>query len=156
MTFREPDPAVIANVDARAHSEPEDWPGFFSAELSSPVRWRQTIDALVTAGTQSFVELGPGGVLTGLARRMLPTAESIAAAVSTPDDLDRLLESLAGRSAAQQAAIDHRAGERFHISERLVVAPTAGLFEPDPSVVTLSPGPGSPSREPIAILRSVG
>jgi len=149
--FREPDPAVVANVDARVHPDPEDWPRLLSAQLCSPVRWRQTVDTLVTAGTQSFIELGPGGVLTGLARRMLPSSESIAAAVGTPDELDRLLESLAGRSAAQQAAIDHRAGERFHMSERLVVAPVAGLFEPDPGVVALSPGPGGPSREPIAI-----
>ncbi len=151
VTFREPDPAVIANVDARAHTDPDEWPRLLSAQLSSPVRWRQTIEGLVTAGTQSFVELGPGGVLTGLARRMLPTADSFAAAVSTPDELDRLLELLAGRSAAQQAAIDHRAGERFHIRERLVVAPVAGLFEPDPSVVALSPGPGGPVKEPVAI-----
>lgn len=138
--FRPPEPAVVANVDGRQHAEAEDWPRLLSAQLCSPVRWRQTLDALVIAGTQTFLELGPGGVLTGLARRVLPTAETIAAAVATPSDLDKLIESLAGQSAAQQEAIDQRVGERYHMSERLVLAPTAGLFEPDASLADLVPG----------------
>lgn len=150
-TFRQPEPAVVANVDARAHVDPAEWPRLLSAQLSSPVRWRQTVEALVTMGTQTFLELGPGGVLTGLARRVLPTAETIAVSVATPDDLDRLLESLAGRSAAQQEAIEHRVGERFHMSERLVVSPTTGLFEPDPSVSGLMPGPAEGAREPVQV-----
>jgi [acyl-carrier-protein] S-malonyltransferase len=150
-TFRTPEPAVVANVDARPHLDSAEWPRLLSAQLSSPVRWRQTLEALVTMGTQTFLELGPGGVLTGLARRVLPTAETIAMSVATPDDLDHLLESLAGRSAAQQEAIDHRVGERFHMSERLVVSPTAGLFEPDPSLAQLMPGPAAGAREPVQI-----
>jgi [acyl-carrier-protein] S-malonyltransferase len=151
VTFHEPEPAVVANVDARAHLDAEDWPRLLSAQLCSPVRWRQTLDALVAAGTQTFLELGPGGVLTGLARRVLPTAEAMAMSVSTPNDLDRLLESLAGRSAAQQEAIEHRVGERFHMSERLVVSPKAGLFEPDAAVTGLMPGHADVARDPILI-----
>jgi [acyl-carrier-protein] S-malonyltransferase len=150
-TFHAPEPSVVANVDARSHPESEDWQRLLSAQLCSPVRWRQTLDALAAAGTQTFLELGPGGVLTGLARRVLPTLETIAMSVSTPDDLDRLLESLAGRSSAQQEAIDDRVGERFHMSERLVVSPTAGLFEPDPTLAGLIPGPGDGTRAPVQI-----
>jgi [acyl-carrier-protein] S-malonyltransferase len=147
-TFHHPEPAVVANVDARAHHDADDWPRLLSAQLCSPVRWRQTLEALVAAGTQTFLELGPGGVLTGLARRVLPTAETIAVSVATPEHLDRLIESLAGRSAAQQEAIDHRVGERFHMSERLVVAPTAGLFEPHAAVVGVVPGPLDRQKTP--------
>jgi [acyl-carrier-protein] S-malonyltransferase len=150
-TFHAPEPSVVANVDARSHPESEDWQRLLSAQLCSPVRWRQTLDALAAAGTQTFLELGPGGVLTGLARRVLPTFETIAVSVSTPDDLDRLLESLAGRSAAQQEAIDDRVGERFHMSERLVVSPSAGLFEPDATLAGLIPGPGDGTRAPVQI-----
>jgi [acyl-carrier-protein] S-malonyltransferase len=150
-TFHAPEPAVVANVDARAHIEAEDWPRLLSAQLCSPVRWRQTLEALVSAGTQTFLELGPGGVLTGLSRRMLPTAEAIAVSVATPDDLDRLLESLAGRSAAQQEAIESRVGERFHMSERLVVSPKAGLFEPHATLIGLMPGPGGGERSPVQV-----
>jgi [acyl-carrier-protein] S-malonyltransferase len=150
-TFHAPEPAVVANVDARAHTEADDWPRLLSAQLCSPVRWRQTLEALVSAGTQTFLELGPGGVLTGLSRRMLPTAEAIAVSVATPDDLDRLLESLAGRSAAQQEAIESRVGERFHMSERLVVSPKAGLFEPHATLTGLMPGPGDGERSPVQV-----
>lgn len=150
-TFHGPEPAVVANVDARSHLDAADWQRLLSAQLCSPVRWRQTLDALASAGTQTFLELGPGGVLTGLARRVLPTLETIAVSVSTPDDLDRLLESLAGRSAAQQEAIDDRVGERFHMSERLVVSPASGLFEPDVTVAGLMPGPGDSTRAAVEI-----
>lgn len=150
-TFHAPEPAVVANVDARPHTGAPDWQRLLSAQLTSPVRWRQTLEGLVAAGTQSFLELGPGGVLTALARRMLPTAEAIAVSVSTPRELDRLLESLAGRSAAQQEAIESRVGERFHMSERLVVSPAAGLFEPDPAVTALTPGQRGGKATPVPI-----
>ncbi len=151
VNFHAPEPAVLANVDARPHTEAEDWQRLLSAQLCSPVRWRQTLDCLAAAGTQTFLELGPGGVLTGLARRVLPTLETIAVSVATPDDLDRLLESLAGRSLAQQEALDDRVGERFHMSERLVLAPASGLFEPDGAVAGLVPRPGVTSHDPVDI-----
>jgi len=151
VNFHAPEPGVVANVDARAHTDADDWQRLLSAQLCSPVRWRQTLDALAAAGTQTFLELGPGGVLTGLARRVLPTLETIAVSVATPDDLDRLLESLAGRSRAQQEALDDRVGERFHMSERLVLAPVSGLFEPDTTVAGLVPKPGVTSRDPVQI-----
>jgi [acyl-carrier-protein] S-malonyltransferase len=155
-TFRSPEPAVIANVDGRLHDSAGDWPRLLSAQLCSPVRWRQTLEALVEAGTQTFLELGPGGVLTGLARRVLPTAGTVAASVATPNDLDRLLESLAGRSAAQTEAIEHRVGERFHMSERLVVSPATGLFEPDAAVALLIPGSSDPATKSASVQVEVG
>lgn len=151
VTFHPPEPPVVANVDARSHGSPEDWPSLLSAQLSSPVRWRHTLDTLVAAGTQTFVELGPGGVLTGLARRVLPTADTVAVSVATPPELDRLIEVLAGRSDAYQAAIEHRAGERFHMSERLLLSPAAGLFEPEPSLAALTPGRSGSGAEGLMI-----
>ncbi len=138
--FRSPEPVVVANVDARPHSSSSDWPRLLSAQLCSPVRWRQTIDQLIAIGTQTFVELGPGGVLTGLARRLLPTPDTIAVSVTTPDDLQRLVEVLAGESPPMQAAVDQRTGERFHMDERLILSSAAGLFEPASGLESLTPG----------------
>ncbi len=140
VTFHAPEPVVLANVDALAHPLAADWPGLLSAQLCSPVRWRQTVERLLQDGTQTFVELGPGGVLSGLARRLLPTADTIALSVSTPEDLQRLVEVLAGESALVQAAADQRAGERFHVDERLVLSPAAGLFTPAEGLEQLIPG----------------
>ena len=124
----EPDVTVIANVDARAHDSAADWPALLSAQLCSPVRWRHTLLRLAESGTTTFVEIGPGGVLTGLAKRTVPDARAFA--VATPDDLDKLLEALAA-PVIESDRLPH--GEHLHMSERLVVSPAAGVFEAAPA-----------------------
>lgn len=139
VTFHAPEPAVVANVDARPHEGAEEWPGLLSAQLCSPVRWRQIVATLVSAGAQTFVELGPGGVLTGLARRMIPAGDGVALSVSTPEELERLVEVLAGQ-AAPAHAFDHGVGEGYHMVERLVLSPFSGLFTPAEGLAPLTPG----------------
>jgi [acyl-carrier-protein] S-malonyltransferase len=151
VTFRDPEPATVANVDARHHSGAHEWHRLLSAQLCSPVRWRQSLETMLSSGANTLVEIGPGNVLTGLARRVLPAGDSVAVSVSSPDDLDRLIEILAGHSPAAQAAADARSGERFHISERLILSPAAGLFEPDPAVSSLVPGPRRATGKPVTM-----
>ena len=129
-TFEAPEVAVIANVDARPHTDAGEWEQLLSAQLCSPVRWRQTLLRLAADGVDTFIELGPGGVLTGLARRTVPDAKAIA--VATPDDVDKLLEALAASAHADRALDLHAGGERLHVSERVVVSPAAGVFTPAP------------------------
>ncbi|HEX4906302.1 MAG TPA: ACP S-malonyltransferase [Acidimicrobiales bacterium] len=124
-TLREPDVPVVANIDARLHTDPEDWGGILSAQLCSPVRWRQSMQRLFDDGCRTFIELGTGAVLTGMAKRIVPDAKAFS--VSTPDDLDKLLEVLAGEN-PHPKALD---GEHLYMSERLVVSPAAGIFVPD-------------------------
>jgi [acyl-carrier-protein] S-malonyltransferase len=138
--FASPEVPVVANVDARVHDEPGDWPGLLSAQLCSPVRWRQTLAALEDKGTSAVVEVGPGGVLTGLARRALPGARTLA--VASPADLDSLVDAIAG-STWHAFAAAHQ-GEHLYTSERVVVSPAAGVFEPAPVVVAPGPGNGGP------------
>ena len=78
VAFHAPEVPVVANVDARVHTDPDEWPGLLSAQLCSPVRWRQTLETLAGLGATSLVELGPGGVLTGLARRAVPEVRALA------------------------------------------------------------------------------
>lgn len=144
VSFRPAEPAVVANVDAREHADPAEWPSLLSAQLCSPVRWRQSLEALYGAGVRAVVELGPGGVLTGLARRVLPSEGTLVASVSTPEDLERLVEALAGQAGAEPgggAALD-RPGEGLQIAERLVVSPATGVFEPVPALAAMAPGAG--------------
>ena len=137
-TFREPDPTVVANVDAHAHGEPADWPGLLSAQLCGPVRWRQSLDTLYQAGARTFVELGPGGVLTGLAKRTIPRGDTITASVATPAELEQLVESLA-RPAHPAPATPSQVGERYAMTERLVVSPATGPFTPAPACLAAVP-----------------
>jgi [acyl-carrier-protein] S-malonyltransferase len=123
VDFRTLDMPVVANVDAVSHVDADDWPGLLAAQLSSPVRWRQTLHALGEQGIKTFVELGPGTVLSGTVKRTVDNARSVA--VNTPDDLDTLLERIEGEAAAA-----HHEGEHLFMTERVVVSPAAGLFAP--------------------------
>lgn len=124
--FRDPHGMVIANVDASAHSRGADWPDLLKAQLTSPVRWRQTLTALDEAGFTTFVELGPGKVLTGLAKRTLKKHRRLS--VSEPNHLDGLLEALALDPDRHDTGAASFEGERLFATERLVVSPAAGVF----------------------------
>jgi [acyl-carrier-protein] S-malonyltransferase len=138
VTFHQPEPVVVANVDARAHNGAEEWPSLLSAQLCSPVRWRQSLETLGESGARSFVELGPGGVLTGLVRRTLAGPDLLALSVATPADLERFVEMLAGGvGGGVPAAARH--GEHVTITERFVIANASGLFTPVAELAYLAP-----------------
>jgi [acyl-carrier-protein] S-malonyltransferase len=120
---------VISNVDAIAHSSGQEWSSLLSAQLSSPVRWKHCLLTMHDLGVTGFVELGPGGVLTGMAKRTVDDARTIT--VSTPDELDKLIEWVNASSPTGAAQLE---GEHLFAVERLVVSPAAGLFSPDASV----------------------
>ena len=122
---------VVANVDATAHRDAEDWPALLSAQLSSPVLWRQTLSELGALGATHVVEVGPGGVLTGMAKRGLAGVTTLP--VGTPDDVDKLLEAMAPTAHISSHPLLND-GEHLFVRERLVVAPAAGVFTPDPDV----------------------
>ncbi len=122
---RDTEVPVISNVDALAHDTGAEWSSLLSAQLSSPVRWKHCLLALEDLGVTEFVELGPGGVLTGMAKRTVESARTIA--VSTPEDLERLLEWV---NAGSQHSGTQLEGEHLFAHERLVVSPAAGLFIP--------------------------
>jgi [acyl-carrier-protein] S-malonyltransferase len=88
VTFGEPTAPVVANTDALPHTLPEEWPVQMSRHLVEPVRWRACQEALVAAGSDTFLEVGPGRVLAGLARRTVPdvTVHSL----SQPDEVAAL------------------------------------------------------------------
>jgi [acyl-carrier-protein] S-malonyltransferase len=116
---------VISNVDALAHSLGEEWSSLLSAQLSSPVRWKHCLLTLADAGVVDFVELGPGGVLTGMAKRTVDNARTIS--VATPEELDKLIEWVSATSPVAPTQIE---GEHLFAVERLVVSPAAGVFTP--------------------------
>ena len=122
---RDTEVPVVSNVDALAHDKGEEWSSLLSAQLSSPVRWKHCLLSLADAGVTGFVELGPGGVLTGMAKRTLENARTIS--VATPDELDKLIEWVG--SSAPVAPAQHE-GEHLFAVERLIVSPAAGIFTP--------------------------
>jgi [acyl-carrier-protein] S-malonyltransferase len=134
VEFHSPEVPVVANVDARVHTDPAEWPGLLSAQLCSPVRWRQSLEALSGRGASVVVELGPGGVLTGLVRRTIPDVRGVAVAV--PSDLDKLMDTMTGTEEWTASAPAHQ-GEHLYTSERVIVSPAPGVFEPDVQLAAL-------------------
>lgn len=124
-TPRDTEVPVVSNVDALAHHSGSEWASLLSAQLTSPVRWKQSLLTLSELGATAFAELGPGGVLTGMTKRTLEGARTIS--VATPDDLDKFIEWVNAGSPTGAAQLE---GEHLFAVERLVVSPTAGVFTP--------------------------
>lgn len=127
-TFSKPDVPVIANVDALAHTAAEDWLDLCTSQLTSPVRWRQSVGALIDHGAKLLVELGPGSVLTNLVKRIAPDTRAIS--VSSPDDIDGLVDAMTeGTPANEELTTHHEHGEHITLDEKLIVSTATGLFD---------------------------
>lgn len=68
--------SVIHNVDVQACTHPDDIRARLVQQLYSPVRWVETIQKLTGEGVHTFVECGPGKVLTGLIKRIEESAQT--------------------------------------------------------------------------------
>ncbi len=129
VTFHESEPEVVANVDAKPHADGTEFSSLLSAQLTAPVRWRQSLETLFDAGARTFVELGPGGVLTGLAKRGLPQDVVAAWSVATPIELETLVAAL-GAAVEVLPPEEREAVEHYEIFERMIVSPATGPFRP--------------------------
>jgi [acyl-carrier-protein] S-malonyltransferase len=70
VSIEEPEIPVICNVEARAVSGADDIRGTLERQVTGSVRWSESMELLTGQGKMFFVELGPGGVLAGLMRRI--------------------------------------------------------------------------------------
>lgn len=66
---------VVHNVDAVSSVDPAAVAGKLTRQVSSPVRWLASVEAMKAAGVAKFIEIGPGKVLTGLVRQIDHDAE---------------------------------------------------------------------------------
>jgi [acyl-carrier-protein] S-malonyltransferase len=70
LPFARPDAPVIANATAQPNGEAARILPLLLEQVTAPVRWVETVQRMVAAGVDTVVELGPGKVLSGLARRI--------------------------------------------------------------------------------------
>jgi len=80
---------LIANVDAEPHEHARELPALLERQVWSPVRWVEVIRRASAMGASAFVEFGPGNVLTGLVKRIVPGART--ANASDPTTLEAAL-----------------------------------------------------------------
>ena len=93
-TIVTPSVALVANVTARPESDPEVIRRLLVEQVTGRVRWRESMEWMAgEGGVTRFAEIGSGKVLTGMAKRIAPDAES--GALNTPEELEAFAKSFA-------------------------------------------------------------
>jgi [acyl-carrier-protein] S-malonyltransferase len=69
LTFNEPRIPVVTNVDARATTASDELRDALLRQVSAPIRWLESMQLLLGENVETFVEIGPGEVLSGLMRQ---------------------------------------------------------------------------------------
>jgi [acyl-carrier-protein] S-malonyltransferase len=70
LEFRTPTCPVYQNVSSLGETDPESIKNNLIAQLTSPVKWTQSIQRMIADGATEFIELGPGKVLRGLVSKI--------------------------------------------------------------------------------------
>ena len=65
-----PNYKIISNVTAKEYQSTEEIKNLLVKQIESPVRWRESIEFMIFSGTNTFVEIGPGKVLSSLIKRI--------------------------------------------------------------------------------------
>jgi [acyl-carrier-protein] S-malonyltransferase len=92
FAFATPRFPIAANVTGELEEDPEALRALLKRHVISPVRWERCAQALQHAGADTFVEAGPGDVLTKLAKRVVPGARALAA--GSPEDAAAVAETV--------------------------------------------------------------
>lgn len=101
LEFRDLTIPMITNVDARMIRSGEEARDALKRQPSRPVRWQETIELLVRTGVDTFVEVGPGKVLSGLVRSIEKSVTMLHA--EDEKSVEQTLAALAGRGTRTQS-----------------------------------------------------
>lgn len=82
----------ISNVTAEYVLDREEVKGLLQRQISSPVRWQQSIELMAAEGVDTFIEIGPKKTLSGFLKKVVPQLDSYH--VETVEDMEKLLEIL--------------------------------------------------------------
>jgi [acyl-carrier-protein] S-malonyltransferase len=93
LASAQPRVPIVANVDGEIKRDAASAIEALVHQVSSPVRWEAVMTRLASEGVTTYVEVGPGNVLTGLARKV--QRDAVTATFGSPDDL-AAVESLLG------------------------------------------------------------
>ncbi len=92
LVAEDPDLPLLSNADGLAVKDGGQMLSSLVSQITSPVRWDLCQETLAEMGVSALIELAPGGVLTGLARRSLRGVPSVA--VKNPADLDAAIRMI--------------------------------------------------------------
>ena len=101
ITFRDPRPALLANADAHLITTADGCRAELVDHLTTGVDWVGAVRAMHARGVTTFIEIGPGRVLTGLIRRI--ASDAVTLALDDPAAADRLSIPFADTAAVDGA-----------------------------------------------------
>ena len=83
----------VTNVTAEKVTDIRETPGLLTTQISSPVRWMQSMERMIADGVDTFVEIGPGKTLEGFLRKIDRSVKVFH--ISQWEDVDKVCEELA-------------------------------------------------------------
>jgi [acyl-carrier-protein] S-malonyltransferase len=83
---------LVANVSAAKATDPAEIRDLLVRQVTATVRWRESVQAMIGMGVDSFLELGAGKVLSGLVKRIAPDAA--AASAGSPAEIEAALKTI--------------------------------------------------------------
>ncbi len=86
--FRKPEHEIISNVTSLPTSNIEDIKKLLTQQIYSKVRWRESILFMGEKKINNFIEIGPGKILSGLVKRILPDSNSFS--INSTDDIKKI------------------------------------------------------------------
>jgi len=92
LAFRDPEVPLVNNVDARVVREADACRDGLVRQVSGAVRWQESVELLARKGVATFVEVGPGTVLSGLVRKIAKGARVLN--VGSPESLEAAVAAL--------------------------------------------------------------
>jgi [acyl-carrier-protein] S-malonyltransferase len=99
VDVRMPDVPAVYTVDVKTHASPDGIRLALKEQLHKPVRWADTVRAMLASGVTTIVECGPGKVLTALNKRIERRPGLTMLAVEDPDGLNAALAACKGANA---------------------------------------------------------
>lgn len=98
INFAQPEVRDIYTVDVKTHQGPDSIRQALIQQLVKPVRWTETVRAILASGAKVLVECGPGKVLTGLNRRIDKNKDIGMLAIEDPESLQQALVACRSQS----------------------------------------------------------
>ena len=86
--FKDSEKNIVTNVTAQEAFKAEEIKRLLISQIESPVRWRETILYMIEKGTKTFIEIGPGKVLSGMIKRIDKNVNIIS--INEDEDLNKL------------------------------------------------------------------
>lgn len=82
---------VAPNTTGQPTAQESELAAQLAAQITAPVRWVQTIEAMLAAGIDTFIEVGPKNVLAGLIKKTAPSGAATIYNIQDPESLDKVL-----------------------------------------------------------------